>query len=72
MFNYSNAFHIAMQKESRNIMIDFIQDAPTFGEDKRINGLKSDAVASVVLPVDVALDLVKHIKSYFAEEPSNT
>ena len=69
MFNYSNAFHIAMQKESRNIMIDFIQDAPTFGEDKRINGLKSDAV---VLPVDVALDLVKHIKSYFAEEPSNT
>ncbi len=72
MFNYSNAFHIAMQKESRNIMIDFIQDAPTFGEDKRINGLKSDAVASVVLPMDVALDLVKHIKSYFAEEPSNT
>ncbi len=72
MFNYSNAFHIAMQKESRNIMIDFIQDAPTFGEDKRINGLKSDTVASVVLPMDVALDLVKHIKSYFAEEPSNT
>ena len=69
MFNYSNAFHIAMQKESRNIMIDFIQEAPTFGDDKRINGLKSDAV---VLPVDVALDLAEHIQSYFAEEPSNT
>lgn len=72
MFNYSNAFHVAMQKESRNIMINFIQEAPTFGDDKRINGLKSDAVASVVLPVDVALDLAEHIQSYFTEEPSNT
>lgn len=69
MFIYSNSFRIAVQKDSTDMLVTFMQDQPVYGDNGKVTGTRRDDVGEFALPLSIALDLAKNIEKLV--EPQN-
>jgi len=71
MFQYTNGFSCAMDRERTELRIRFLQHSPDFGTDNQLGGMRNEEVASLIMNRDTALRLAEALNQILEEQAPN-
>lgn len=67
---FANAFRCAGQPERGEVLVDFLQETPSYNDEHQIAGVKAEVVSSVIMSKESAAALVDALNYAINPEPA--